>query len=191
MFEEHSRTSRRGFIGGGLAAIMAGNASAQCAPIDLGIQNIPQEMPNWCWVAAAQQIIFWATGDAPPQCAMAGMANNVQPQYACAAPGQMNVPGYMQQIAALISRFVGAHSMMGGPGTAEQVYETIYYNRPIIMLVNPGFSQVGHFVVIRAVSCGSGELLIHLNDPLNFPGFSTTVTYGQIARMWTAALVVG
>ena len=59
--------SRRAFVGGAVAALATSKARAQCAPVDLGIQNIVQNMSNWCWVAAAQQVINWATGNAPQQ----------------------------------------------------------------------------------------------------------------------------
>lgn len=183
--------NRRHFLAMAGAAAMARPAAAQCAPVDLGIQNIVQQQSNWCWAAAAQQIIFWANGSAPAQCVLVAQANNASANAVCSFPGNANVPGHMQQIQYLIGQHVGAYSNLSGPGSANQVYQTIANNRPIIMLVNPGFSQVGHFVVIRAVGCSGPNLRIRLNDPLNYNGFQTTVSYQQIAPMWQGAIIVG
>ena len=45
-------------------------------PVDLGIQNIPQETPLWCWAAVAQQIIFALRGPngTPHQCGLVAIA---------------------------------------------------------------------------------------------------------------------
>lgn len=189
--DQFLRISRRTLLAGSLATLFSPPAIAQCAPIDLGIQNIPQEMSNWCWAAAAQQIIYWVSGNAPPQCALVALAYNNLPQNVCSAPGAANVPGYSQHIQFLIRRFVGAFSNMAGPGSPDQVYSTIVNQRPIIMLVNPDRTKVGHFVVIRGVSCHSGSLIVHINDPMGFPGFSNAVSYQQLASMWQSAIIVG
>ena len=183
--------TRRVFIGGAVAALATPQAQAQCAPIDLGIQNTLQVMSNWCWVAAAQQVIYWATGNAPQQCELVSLVAQSSPQITCTQPQAFNHPASFQPIAFLIQQFIGAHSSMSGPGSPQQVYQTISARRPVIMLVYPGFSQVGHFVVVRGVSCLGPELVFHLNDPLNFSGFPRYVPYSQIAQMWHSALVVG
>ena len=188
---QRTTLSRRAFVTGTMATLAARPAQAQCAPLDLGIQNIKQDMSNWCWVAAAQQVIFWANGSAPPQCAMVSLVANTHAQITCANPQAFNQPATFQPISFLIGQFIGAPSSMNGPGSPQQVYQTLAAGRPIIMLVQPGFSQVGHFVVLRGVSCAGPQLIFHLNDPLNFTGFPTSVPYSQIAQMWHSALIVG
>ena len=183
--------NRRHFLTVAGAAAISRPASAQCAPVNLGIQNILQQQSNWCWAAAAQQIIYWALGSAPAQCQLVAQANNASANGVCSFPGNANVPGSMNQIQYLIGQHIGAFSNLSGPGSPAQVYQTLANNRPIIMLVNPGFSTVGHFVVIRAVGCSGPNFWIQLNDPLNFSGFPTTVTYQQIAPMWQGAIIVG
>ncbi|MGB0499070.1 MAG: C39 family peptidase [Rubricella sp.] len=184
---------RREFLLGALAATnaVALPATAQCQPIDLGIQNIPQQMSNWCWAAAAQQVIYWAQGSAPSQCALVAQANGTPSAPVCSMPWNANVPGHMQQIRFLIGQHVGAFTSLVGPGSQTDVYQTVASGRPIIMLVNPGFSQVGHFVVIRGVSCGFSALTLHINDPLGWPGLSSAIAYAQIAPIWQSAIIVG
>ncbi|WP_082596674.1 C39 family peptidase [Pseudovibrio sp. POLY-S9] len=187
-----SRLSRRTFVLGMLAGFVAPQANAQCAPIDLGIPNIRQDMSNWCWVAAAQQVIYWATGSAPPQCELVSFVARTHPQFVCTQPQRFNRPASFQPIAMLLQQFLGAYSSMNGPGSPQQVYQTIASRRSVIMLVYPSFSQVGHFVVLRGVSCYGTNLVFHINDPMNFSGFQTTnVPYAQVAQMWHSALVVG
>lgn len=185
------KVSRRTFIGGALAVTVSPRANAQCAPIDLGIQNIPQDMSNWCWVAAAQQVIHWATGSSPQQCQLVSLVANVNSQKTCMQPQPFNQPASFQPIVQLIQHYIGAHSSMNGPGSPLQVYQTIASGRPVIMLVYPQFSQVGHFVVLRAVSCAGPNLVFHLNDPMNRSGFQTSVPYSKISQMWHSALIVG
>lgn len=183
--------SRRAFVGGAVATLASPQAHAQCAPIDLGIQNKVQDMSNWCWVAAAQQVIYWANGNAPQQCELISLVARSSPGITCTQPQAFNQAATFQPIAFLIQQFIGAYSSMSGPGSPQQVYQTISTGHPVIMLVYPSFSQVGHFVVVRGVSCVGPELVFHLNDPLNFSGFPASVPYGQIAQMWHSALVVG
>jgi hypothetical protein len=64
-----------------LALVMTfGPAAAQLPPpINLGIYNLTQDTPEWCWVAVARQIAAWKRRDLPSipeQCALVAVANN-------------------------------------------------------------------------------------------------------------------
>ena len=48
-----------------------GSVAAQVPPVNLGVLNLPQEGPVWCWAAVARQIIAWKHQNlsmAPQQC---------------------------------------------------------------------------------------------------------------------------
>jgi hypothetical protein len=60
-------------------------------PVDIPVQNIPQETQVWCWAAVAQQIIMFSQGPkrTPPQCALVAIANNASPQACCSGYNPM------------------------------------------------------------------------------------------------------
>src|SRR5262245_52020588 len=105
--------------------LFAFHARAQVLPpVDLGIQNIPQETQVWCWAAVAQQLILRLRGPAatPPQCALAAVAFNIAPQYCCQIPTPCVTTGTLQQIQVLIAYFGGRWSTIAPPADPLIVY---------------------------------------------------------------------
>jgi hypothetical protein len=157
-------------------------------PIDLGIQNIPQQTPVWCWAAVAQQIILASRGPngTPPQCGLVGIASNVSPQACCQAPGLCLRTGGLQEIQALILYFGGHVSSIAPPANPMAVYQTLAAHHPIIMAVQSSpFSA--HVVVIRGMAWTPQPVLL-VNDPMGF--FSQPVPFVNILPYWRAAIVV-
>ena len=182
--------SRRSFVLGGTAAgLLSRKVAAQCAPVDLGIPNISQETMVWCWVAVAQQIIFWKTGSAPSQCALVAMANAVHPANCCGGNPQCHVTGQLQQIQYLIAQFGGSMSTISPPAGPGPVYNTLLARQAIIMAVQSS-PYMGHVVVIRGMSCYGSNPILHINDPMGWPMLSQPTPFQQIMPYWSAAIVV-
>ena len=163
-------------------------------PIDLGIQNIPQETPLWCWAAVAQQIIFALRGPngAPPQCALVALTSNVSPQACCQMPTRCMRTGHLQEIQGLSLHFGGLFSAITPPADPVTVYRTLVSQRAIIMAVKSSpFS--GHVVVIRGIAwipTPQGlQPVLYVNDPMGF--FTQRVPFIDILGYWPAAIVVG
>ena len=182
--------TRRHLLVGALASLAVPTAAnAQCAPINLGILNIPQQTQAWCWAAVAEQIIRWKTGSSPPQCALVSMANDAEPGYCCIGRPECVVTGSLQQIQWLIARFGGSFTSIQPPAGPHIVYNTLNTGRPIIMAVQSSpFS--GHVVVISGMSCFESQPLLHVNDLIGWPFLTQPVPFQQILPFWSAAIVV-
>jgi hypothetical protein len=162
-------------------------------PVDLGIQNIPQETPVWCWAAVAQQIIFASRGPngTPPQCGLVAIASNAPPQYCCQQPTPCMRTGHLQEIQGLILHFGGRLSSLAPPADPMTVYQTLASRRPIIMAVQSS-PYSGHVVVIRGMAWVSTPMgiqpVLYVNDPMGF--FTQPVPFINILPYWRAAIVV-
>ncbi|WP_203076750.1 papain-like cysteine protease family protein [Falsiroseomonas ponticola] len=175
--------------------LAARRADAQWPPIDLGIPNIPQQTPVWCWVAVAEQIIRWRNGGAgPSQAELVAIANGFPP-FACLQPPNPMVmqaclrTGHLVEIQRLISAFGGGFSQLAPPAHPGILYDTLRRGAPIILAVrSTPFS--GHVVVLRGLVPAPDPLLI-INDPMGWPGFGQPVPFSRIAGFWQAAIVVG
>lgn len=162
-------------------------------PVDLGIQNVPQETEVWCWVAVVQQIVLHLRGPqaTPAQCALVAMANGSHPGVCCSHPMACLVTGHLHQIQGLIQQFGGRPASIGYPTDPMTIYNTLASGRPIIMAVQ--FTPfAGHVVVIRGMewvptAFGLQPVLL-INDPLAY--FSQPVPFVRIARYWNGAIVV-
>ena len=171
------------------------NAKAQGIPppVDLGIQNIPQQTQVWCWAAVAQQIIAAAQGfqNTPQQCAMVAIANNVAPQYCCNMPQACMTTGSLQQIQALILNFGGHVSSIAPPADPMTIYNTLAAGHPIIMAVQTT-PFAGHVVVLRGMQWVPTQFgvqpVLLVNDPMGF--FSQPIPFINLAQYWQAAIVV-
>jgi len=166
-------------------------------PIDLGIQNIPQETQVWCWATVAQQVIMWKRGPAntPPQCAMVAIANNAPPQTCCNQTARYNgnpachITGSTQQIQWLIANFGGSYSSLNPPANPMVLYNTLRSGRPIILqLQSTPFA--GHVVVVRGMFFQGGVPYLIVNDPYGWGTLSQPVPFQNILHMWAAAIAV-
>lgn len=162
-------------------------------PVDLGIQNIPQETPVWCWAAVAQQIIFALRGPngTPPQCGLVAIASNAPPQYCCQMPTPCMRTGHLQEIQGLILHFGGRFSSIAPPADPMTIYRTLASRRAIIMAVQTSpFS--GHVVVIRGMAWVPTPMgvqpVLFVNDPMGF--FTQPIPFMDILPYWSAAIVV-
>lgn len=163
-------------------------------PVDLNIQNLPQETGVWCWAAVAQQLVMRLRGPqrTPPQCALVAIANGAPPQACCGMPQNCMVTGSLQQIQGLIAHFGGVASSIAPPADPMTIYRTLADGRAIVMAVQSS-PFAGHVVVIRGMfwqptPYGVMPMLI-INDPMSY--FSQPVPFGNIAQYWRAAVVVG
>lgn len=170
-------------------------ASAQIPrPVDIPIQNIPQQTQVWCWAAVAQQIILRSQGPqrTPPQCALVAIANGAPPAACCSYPNpQCLRTGSLPQIQGLIAHFGGRFSSLAPPTDPMTLYRTLASGRPIILSVRTGIASA-HVVVLRGMSFMNTpygvEPVLHINDPLAY--FTQPVPYRQLMGIWTSAIVV-
>jgi hypothetical protein len=162
------------------------SAKAQPPPIDLGIQNILQETPVWCWAAVAQQIIQKVRGQSPRQCQLVATARNAPPQYCCQSPTPCMTMGTLSEIQHLILLYGGHYSDIALPANPIIIYNTLRQDKGIIMQVrsSPG---ANHVVVIRGMAWAPNPILF-INDPTSF--FTSPVPFSDIAQYWIAAIVV-
>ena len=163
-------------------------------PVDIPIQNIPQETGVWCWAAVAQQIIAATQGpmNTPAQCALVAMANGAPPGACCSFPNAACVrTGSIQQIQGLIAHFGGRYSVYSPPANAMALYQTLASGRPVILQLQAG-PGVGHVVVVRGMSfmptLHGFEPVLHVNDPMAV--YTQPVPYSKIAPIWASAIVV-
>lgn len=176
-----------------LAATAPTDAPAQVPPpIDLGIQNIPQERPVWCWAAVAQQIIYHRRGATPQQCALVAMANNAPPAVCCSGYNPAcDVTGSNQQIIGLIGGFGAGYTYFAPPTDPMTLYNTLASGRPVIAQIQTGLISF-HVVVIRGMfftpTFNGLQPMLLINDPLNH--FTQPVPFFSILPVWTGAFVV-
>lgn len=160
-------------------------------PVDLGIQNIPQQTSSWCWAATAQQIIFWLTGNAPNQCQLVATAYNANPLVCCNNPQACNAPGNLQQIQGLILAYGGHYSAISPPANEMALYQTLAQGRAIILFLQTT-PYVGHFVVLRGMAWMptqfGAQAVLYINDPMAY--FTQPVPFSQLMTIWGAAIVV-
>jgi hypothetical protein len=162
-------------------------------PIDLGIQNIPQQTPVWCWAAVAQQIIFAlrGAGGTPPQCGLVAIASNVSPNACCQSPTPCLRTGQLLEIQGLILHFGGRYSTITPPANPMAVYQTLASGRAIIMAVQSS-PYSGHVVVIRGMAWIQTPMgiqpVLYINDPMGY--FTQPIPFISILPYWRAAIVV-
>lgn len=164
------------------------------SPVDLPIQNLPQETEVWCWAAVSQQIIAASRGmqSTPPQCALVAIANGASPQACCQTRDQRCVrTGSLQQIQDLIQRYGGRTSSYAAPTDAMTLYRTLKMGHAVIIGVNAG-QGMGHVVVARGMSFQQTPQglvpFVHVNDPMAH--FTQPVPFNQIAAVWRQAIIV-
>jgi hypothetical protein len=175
--------------------LFSSTALAQCPrPVVLPIQNITQQTPEWCWAAAAQQVIASYAGpnQTPQQCALVAMAYGAAPAACCSAYNPACVvPGSMQSIQALIAQFGHQATAMAPPTDPTTLYNTLAAGHPIILHVQSGLST-SHVVVLRGMQClqtPQGPLpVLLINDPMSY--FTQPVSYYNLVPIWLDAIVV-
>lgn len=162
-------------------------------PVDLQIQNLPQETQLWCWAAVAQQIILRRNGPTrtPPQCGLVAAAFNLSPGYCCQSPTPCMTTGSLQQIQGLIAYFGGRWSSISPPASPMTIYQTLASGRAIIMAVQSS-PYSGHVVVLRGMAWVPTPIgvqpVLYINDPMAY--FTQPVPFQNIAGYWQAAIVV-
>jgi hypothetical protein len=163
-------------------------------PVNIPIQNIPQETNVWCWAAVAQQIILASRGpvNTPPQCALVAMANGAPP-IACCGGYNPNclVTGSIPQIQNLILQFGGHVSSYAPPTDPMTLYRTLSSGHPVILQIASGPGSA-HVVVVTGMSFVQTPFgidpVLHVNDPMAI--FAQPISYGRILPIWMSAIVV-
>lgn len=163
-------------------------------PVDIPIQNIPQQTPVWCWAAVAQQIIAAVQGplQTPAQCALVAMANGAPPGACCSYPNPACViTGSIPQIQGLIAQFGGHYSSYAPPTDPMTLYNTLAAGHPVILQIQSG-PHSAHVIVVRGMSFVptpyGTEAVLHVNDPMAI--YTQPVPFSQIAPIWMSAIVV-
>lgn len=171
-------------------------ASAQLPPpINLGIINLPQQGPVWCWAAVARQIIAWkhqSLPAAPEQCALVAMANNAAPPVCCMGVNPAcNITGSLPQIQGLIANFGASYSSIAPPAHPMALYNTLAAGHPIILQISSG-PGMAHVVVLQGMEWYPSPMgpraMLHINDPMNI--YPAPVPFENIAPIWMSAIVV-
>jgi hypothetical protein len=153
----------------------------------LSVPHYQQQTGLWCWAAAAQQIIAFKQGGAPPQCQLVEVASGFPPGACC----NMGHPacvhgGNFSQVANLIAHYGGAFSNYVLPANPYIIEATLKSGRPILAQVVSGFGST-HVVVIRGIQMNPVPTLI-INDPLMPAPY--TVPFSNLATIWLDGIVV-
>ncbi len=145
-------------------------------PIDLGVANVRQEDPKWCWAAVIQQILAWRGGGSSlSQCQVVNQALNDQGRNGmdCCQEGPdseiCSRAGTNLEVLSLITRLGGRVDGIMPPDTPEQLYEHLKAGRVVIAGVK-GPGGLNHAYVIRGMVWEDGQAMLLINDPaLNEP----------------------
>lgn len=140
-------------------------------PIDLGVANVRQEDPKWCWAAVIQQILAWRGGSAPSQCELVNQALTDKGQGGtdCCQEGPdseiCSRAGTNLEVLSLITRLGGRVDGIMPPNTPEEIHEYLENGRVVIAGVQ-GVAGLNHAYVIRGISWGEdGQAMLLINDP--------------------------
>ncbi|UYV39271.1 hypothetical protein N4R57_09840 [Rhodobacteraceae bacterium D3-12] len=168
-------------------------------PVNLGIINVQQQTPVWCWLAVVEMIAHWKQKtpiQGPPhQCAMVSKANGYGKPICCNPPSQYQNAcfrtGHTQEIMQLLQATGAGVASYNPPANPMVLYQTLRSGRPIILQVqSTPFS--GHVVVLTGmewVKTPYGvQPVLHINDPLAH--FTQPVPFQQLIPIWSAAIVV-
>lgn len=167
--------------------------SAYPPPVDLPIQNIPQQTQVWCWAAVAQQIILASRGQSgtPAQCELVARAFGKHPASCCGDVRRCSVTGQLPQIQGLIAEFGGRHSSIEAPTDPMTVYRTLQSGKAIIMAVKAS-PFAGHVVVLRGMAWmptpWGVQPVLFINDPMAY--YTQPLPFADVARIWESAIVV-
>lgn len=163
-------------------------------PIDLPIQNIPQETNVWCWAAVVQQIMLFKQGPAntPPQCSLVATAYGANPSYCCANLGNCAVAGDASKIQQLLGYFNGSATTYTFPANPMALYQTLAQGKPVIMELSQPYQGMTHVVVIRGMGFAQTPVgiipMLHVNDPMSY--YTQPVPFHLLAPLWKSAIVV-
>lgn len=162
------------------------------APVHVGVRNIPQQTPVWCWAAVSQQIIEWSKGQSPPQCALVAVANGANPNACCGTNNPACVrTGSLQQIQGLIQHYGGTYSSISPPADPIALYRTLQAGKPIILHVRSGQTS-SHVVVLTGMAFVRTQMgvvaVLEINDPLAY--YTQPVLFPALLNVWVNAIVV-
>lgn len=175
-----------------IAAVFVVPARAQVPPpIDLGVINIPQQTPVWCWAAVVEQVVRWRSGGSgPSQCQIVSAANGFPAEHCCGpavgAPICLR-PGGVQEMQQALFSLVNIRSSVFGPLSWQQLYQFLSLGRPVLVLLHSTpFS--GHVVLVRGMFfVPQGPVLI-VNDPMAY--FSQPVPIQAFYAFWTGSVLL-
>lgn len=172
-------------------------------PINLGIINVKQQTPVWCWLAVVEMIAHWkkksAISGPPHQCAMVSKANGFNQPICCASPYSLSPAakqacyrtGQTQEIMQLLQATGAGAATYNPPAHPMVLYNTLNSGRPIILQVQ-STPYSGHVVVLTGMAWQQTpygvEPVLFINDPLAH--FTQPVRFQQLLPMWVAAIVV-
>jgi len=164
------------------------------AAIDLGIPNIRQDTPSWCWVATAKQVIRWAVPEFDlPQCRMLEIAKNVPPGTCCDQPERCEDDGTLTGIGHLIELFTGVPAKPAPYFDVNRMHRLLQGGRPVVLALRNGPEQ-GHAVVLRGIeymqTMRESVPILLVNDPYSDdPGRTQRIAYEQLQPHLAGAVV--
>ena len=163
-------------------------------PVDIPIQNTPQQTNVWCWAAVAQQIIMYKHGIANtlPQCGLVATSNGVNPNYCCFNFNNCAVTGDVSKIQHLLYYFGGSASSYAAPTDPMTLYQTLAQGKPVIMEISQPYQGMTHVIVIRGMGFAQTPMgiipMLHVNDPMSY--YTQPVPFYQLAPLWKSAIVI-
>jgi hypothetical protein len=166
-------------------------ALAQYYPVNLNIENLPQENTAWCWAATAQQVIKWINGTSPDQCELVASAYRRDVGKCCESPETCDLAGNLQQIQFLIRKYGGHHSSIAPPADALILYNTLTSGKAIILFLQTT-PYIGHYVVLTGMEFiqtpYGPNAVMYINDPMAY--YTQPVPFNNLLMLWRAAIVV-
>lgn len=173
-------------------------------PVDLPVPAIQQRTDNWCWLAAAEMVVYYRRwGLAPGQCEIMEIGMGAGPGTCCREPAACDRPGSIRELGRVIEHFGRTRATITGPLPVEVLYEALRRDCVVVAaLTAPGAAR-GHVVVIKGLryvvkwlapeQAGRPPVqrvvpYLAVNDPRGI--ITESVPYETLIRIWTSSIVV-
>jgi hypothetical protein len=175
-----------------LVALLLGSAAPEPAlarQITLPIPEVKQRQDVWCWVAVAEMLVRYYTGESRRQCRLLETGYGLPEDYCCGSEARCRRPGDLSEVAQLIEDISGQETRItGAPPRPSAVARQLERNRAIVAAIRPPGQQIGHVVVVHGIRSGRDWAELLINGPMS--RVAETIPYRRLRSMWQASIIV-
>jgi len=173
-------------------------------PVDLPVPAFRQQADNWCWLAAAEMVVYYKKwGHSPKQCELLEAGIGAPNGACCADPAKCDRPGSLAEIRRVIAHFGGAASALVPALRPEALYRTLQAGHVVVAALQHPAGGPGHVVVIKGLRfqvrwlpprTDGGppvqliEPWVSINDPRGI--ITESLPYANLAPYWVSSVIV-